>query len=60
MFVKYQSLFRSRWRAAIWACGVLLTAYCAVPSAEQTEQKEAAAARAAHPANPWALDKKPG
>ncbi len=33
MFAKYQGIFRSRWRALLWASGVLLTAYCTVPSA---------------------------
>lgn len=32
MFNKYQNIFRSRWKALWWAAGVLLTAYCTVPS----------------------------
>lgn len=35
MFNKYQNVFRSRWKALWWAAGVLLTAYCTVPSADQ-------------------------
>ena len=31
MFGKYQAVFRSRWRALLWAGGVCLTAYCTVP-----------------------------
>ena len=53
MFGKYQAVFRSRWRALFWASGVLLTAYCTVPSQEESD----GASR--HPAkhhNPWALD----
>ena len=33
MFGKYQAVFRSRWRALLWAGGVCLTAYCTVPHA---------------------------
>ncbi len=53
MFGKYQAVFRSRWRALLWASGMLLTAYCTVPSPEETD------AASKHPAqhhNPWALD----
>jgi hypothetical protein len=32
MLAKYQGVFRSRWRALLWALGVCLTAYCTVPS----------------------------
>ncbi|HEX7711565.1 MAG TPA: hypothetical protein VF418_11600 [Sphingomonadaceae bacterium] len=35
MFNKYQNIFRSRWKALWWAAGVLLTAYCTVPSQDQ-------------------------
>ena len=59
MFNKYQNVFRSRWKALWWAAGILLTAYCTVPSPDQTD------AGAGHPAakahehyNPWALDLK--
>jgi hypothetical protein len=54
MFNKYQNIFRSRWKALWWAAGVCLTAYCTVPSADHTAQKEAAAHHKA--ANPWAID----
>ena len=30
------SVFTSRWKALWWSAGVLLTAYCSVPSAEDT------------------------
>ncbi len=55
MFRKYQAVFTSRWKAAMWAAGVCLTAYCTVPSAEQTEAKQAKL-HAQH-ANPWSVDK---
>jgi hypothetical protein len=38
------SVFTSRWKALWWSAGVLLTAYCSVPSAEEsaTDAKEQA------------------
>ena len=45
MFNKYQNVFRSRWKALWWACGVMLTAYCSIPSADQTDSQ----AQAKHP-----------
>jgi len=58
---KMNTVFASRWKALVWAGGILLTAYCTVPSAEQTEQEDAAhaalVAKTTHH-NPWALDKK--
>ena len=66
MFAKYQAVFRSRWRALIWASGVLLTAYCTVPSREESDADAALAAivdaqsgdHAPHEhVNPWALKK---
>ncbi len=35
------SVFTSRWKALWWSAGVLLTAYCSVPSAEETAQSDA-------------------
>ena len=55
---RMNTVFASRWKALLWAGGILLTAYCTVPSVEQTQQEEAAqAAKTAH-RNPWALDNK--
>jgi hypothetical protein len=54
MFNKYQNIFRSRWRAVIWGLGVCLTAYCTVPSAQQTAAEQAA--QAPRHVNPWARD----
>lgn len=55
---RLNTIFASRWKALWWSAGVLLTAYCSVPKAED----EAPAAKApAHPAqaqqqaNSWAL-----
>jgi hypothetical protein len=66
LFNKYQAVFRSRWRALLWAAGVCLTAYCTVPSKDQDNgallpglaRPHAAASHAA--ADPWALDKPGG
>ena len=60
---KLNTVFASRWKALVWAGGIVLTAYCTVPSAEQTAAEDAEAqaqaqvARHAH-SNPWALDGK--
>jgi hypothetical protein len=58
MFNKYHAIFRSRWKALWWACGICLLAYCTVPSAEQTAH-EHAKNHAKH-VNPWAIQKKAG
>ena len=59
MLGKYQNIFRSRWKAVSWALGVMLTAYCTVPSADETEATgkagSAASGQHAH-RNPWAKD----
>jgi len=54
---KLNTVFASRWKALFWAAGVLLTAYCTVPSADDAGKAQADQA-AKHPAheNPWALD----
>jgi hypothetical protein len=56
MFKKYQAVFTSRWKALWWAAGVCLTAYCTVPSADQTAAQDAK--RHPHHVNPWAIAKK--
>lgn len=58
---RLSTVFASRWKALAWAAGVLLTAYCAVPSADETARQEAARAAAAqaaatHHKSPWARD----
>jgi hypothetical protein len=63
MLGKYQRVFRSRWRALWWSAGVLMTAYCTVPSTEETaalgEVASAAATKKQHAHyNPWAVDPK--
>jgi len=68
MFNKYQAVFRSRWRALLWASGVLLTAYCTVPSPGEEDPATTMAKAVARqhgetqakPVDPWALDNKAG
>ena len=57
---KLNTVFASRWKALIWAGGILLTAYCTVPSLEQATHSKAEQAQPEKPVhnNPWALDKK--
>ena len=44
MFGRYQNVFRSRWKALWWAAGILMTAYCTVPSPDETSSLPAAKA----------------
>lgn len=57
---KLNTLFASRWKALLWAAGVLLTAYCTVPSREESDQEAASTAAPTgqtRPAtSPWAPD----
>ncbi|MBB4857786.1 hypothetical protein HNO88_001097 [Novosphingobium chloroacetimidivorans] len=50
-----KTVFRSRWRALWWAAGVLVTAYCAVPSPDDDAAKPAVHQRV-QATNPWAKD----
>ena len=34
------SVFTSRWKALWWSAGILMTAYCSVPSADETAQSD--------------------
>lgn len=48
------TVFASRWKAVWWSAGILMTAYCTVPSAEQTQHSEESKAAAAAPhKSPW-------
>jgi hypothetical protein len=62
MFGRYQNVFRSRWKALWWAAGVLMTAYCTVPSPDEPVAAPAASpapsvakAPASEPDNSWML-----
>jgi hypothetical protein len=50
--VRTSQVFTSRWKALLWAAGVMLTAYCTVPAADDDAHP---AASAAHP-SPQDLD----
>ena len=56
---KLNTVFASRWKAAIWAGGILLTAYCTVPAADEAKHQlgatNAAEEQGAH-RDPWAPD----
>ena len=58
---KLNTLFASRWKALLWSAGILLTAYCTVPSADETNAEDSAGhSGAAKPAtSPWARDPTP-
>jgi len=72
MLGKYQAVFRSRWRAVWWSLGIMLTAYCTIPSADEKSDGDDLAAVAKlveehsgkphdqpKHTNPWALPKDP-
>lgn len=59
------TVFRSRWKALFWAAGILLTAYCSVPAAQDAgsgtpreglDKAETPAKMHSDHANPWAKD----
>lgn len=52
---KLNTVFQSRWKALLWAGGVLLTAYCTVPDPKQdTADNHGQAQGPAHHKSPWA------
>jgi hypothetical protein len=58
---RLSTVFASRWKALWWSAGVLLTAYCSVPSPDKDSDAAAAALAGKHkpkhhgkPVNPWA------
>ena len=53
---KITTVFRSRWNALFWAAGVLLTAYCSVPAADEDHGRRTEAGEAAVHRNPWSKD----
>ena len=58
---KLNTLFANRWMALLWSAGILLTAYCSVPSAEETNAEEGVTqSGTTKPAtSPWARDPAP-
>jgi len=65
---RINTVFRSRWNALFWSLGVLLTAYCSVPDADDGTPPGQKAAQQivgkvigrkadnGHHANPWAKE----
>jgi hypothetical protein len=51
-----KTVFRSRWRALWWSAGVLLTAYCSVPSQDDEAAKPTPVTQPSDDAGPWAKD----
>lgn len=49
------TVFASRWKALWWASGVLLTAYCSIPSPEETAKQVHHPAVKHAKADPWAI-----
>lgn len=47
------TVFKSRWRALWWSAGILATAYCSVPKADQAKRPDTPPQ---HHTNPWAKD----
>ncbi len=37
---RLKTIFASRWNALFWSAGILLTAYCTVPAADQARQQQ--------------------
>ena len=58
MLARYHNVFRSRWKALWWAAGILLTAYCSVPSRDDDAAPDAGASTPAPHVNPWAIEPK--
>ena len=50
---KINQVFTSRWKAVTWSLGILLTAYCTVPAADDASQPDGTQASAPHK-SPWA------
>lgn len=56
---KLNTVFASRWKALWWAAGIMMTAYCSIPSSDDTDSS-AAPAKAAAPGphhSPWDKDR---
>ncbi len=57
---KITSVFTSRWKALWWAAGMLLTAYCSIPSPDPPPVANPAQAAATQQhLNPWSKNYKP-
>ena len=53
---KLNTVFASRWKAVSWAAGIMLTAYCTIPAADQAGDNsapQAASEASAKHKSPW-------
>ena len=41
---KLTTVFASRWKALLWSASILMTAYCTVPRADETDSAQPAQA----------------
>ena len=55
---RINQVFRSRWLTLWWAACMLLTAYCSVPSVDDTQTVPPAQVEVHKHVNPWAKDPK--
>lgn len=53
---RLNQVFASRWKAVFWSLGILLTAYCTVPSDDEAQQHPAVAKTQSVHKSPWAKD----
>lgn len=38
--VSMNQVFASRWKALLWAAGIMMTAYCAIPAPEEAQSPD--------------------
>lgn len=51
---KITTVFQSRWKAVMWSLGILATAYCSIPAADETSPRIAEPVAQHH--SPWDKD----
>ncbi|GAA4765000.1 hypothetical protein [Novosphingobium ginsenosidimutans] len=49
------TVFQSRWKAVTWSLGILATAYCSIPAADEAPPPAAKPAAEHH--SPWDKDR---
>lgn len=51
---RLNTVFKSRWKAAVWSLCILLTAYCTVPFVDSARKHDAHTVAHVQPKSPWA------
>jgi hypothetical protein len=51
---RLNTVFASRWKALLWAGGILMMAYCSIPAPEEEQTVAPAPAAPAEHKSPWA------